>query len=97
MVLISSASVIDNPWNVCFSRAAEVNFFFAFYKERILTLKIKVGEYLAEVLLSRAHGRRPITLIGFSLGARVIYHCLLTMSKRDDSFGIDKNVNKKNN
>lgn len=64
MVIISSSSIIDNPWSVCFSRAAEV------------------GEHLAEVLLTRAHGRRPITLIGFSLGARVIYHCLLTMSKR---------------
>lgn len=64
MVLISSSSIIDNPWNVCFSRSAEV------------------GEHLAEILLTRAHGRRPITLIGFSLGARVIYHCLLAMSKR---------------
>jgi thioesterase domain-containing protein len=43
-----------------------------------------VGQFLAEILLARAHGRRPITLIGFSLGARVIYHCLLAMSKRTD-------------
>uniref|UniRef100_A0A915DH25 Transmembrane and coiled-coil domain-containing protein 4 n=1 Tax=Ditylenchus dipsaci TaxID=166011 RepID=A0A915DH25_9BILA len=50
LVLISSSSLIDNPWNVCFSRSVEV------------------GEHLAEVLLTRAHGRRPITLIGFSLG-----------------------------
>uniref|UniRef100_A0A183BMN7 DUF726 domain-containing protein n=1 Tax=Globodera pallida TaxID=36090 RepID=A0A183BMN7_GLOPA len=49
----------------------------------------QVGEHLAEVLLTRQHGRRPITLIGFSLGARVLYHCLLEMSKRvPDSLGI---------
>ncbi|TKR64674.1 hypothetical protein L596_025164 [Steinernema carpocapsae] len=48
----------------------------------------EVGEQLAEVLLSRAHGKRPITLIGFSLGARVIYHCLLAMSRRTDCRGI---------
>lgn len=75
MVLISSSSIIDNPWSVCFSRAAEV------------------GEHLAEILLTRAHGRRPITLIGFSLGARVIYHCLLTMSRRSPTaIGIVEDV-----
>ncbi|VDK22321.1 unnamed protein product [Anisakis simplex] len=70
VALLGSASVLDNPWNVCVSRAAEV------------------GEHLAEILLSRSHGKRPITLIGFSLGARVIYHCLLAMSKRDNCLGI---------
>uniref|UniRef100_A0A914HMF9 Transmembrane and coiled-coil domain-containing protein 4 n=1 Tax=Globodera rostochiensis TaxID=31243 RepID=A0A914HMF9_GLORO len=53
----------------------------------------QVGEHLAEVLLTRQHGRRPITLIGFSLGARVLYHCLLEMSKRvPDSLGIVQDV-----
>ncbi|KAK0408685.1 hypothetical protein QR680_004098 [Steinernema hermaphroditum] len=51
-----------------------------------------VGEHLAEVLLSRAHGKRPITLVGFSLGARVIYHCLLAMSKRTECRGIIQDV-----
>ncbi|CAD6199748.1 unnamed protein product [Caenorhabditis auriculariae] len=74
VALISVSSVLDNPWNVCISRAAEV------------------GEHLAEVLLSRSHGKRPITLIGFSLGARVIFHCLLAMSKRSESVGIIEDV-----
>ncbi|KAL3087544.1 hypothetical protein niasHT_024937 [Heterodera trifolii] len=53
----------------------------------------QVGEHLAEVLLTRQHGRRPITLIGFSLGARVLYHCLLEMSKRmPESLGIVQDV-----
>ncbi|CAI2336669.1 unnamed protein product [Caenorhabditis sp. 36 PRJEB53466] len=74
VALMSVSSVLDNPWNVCVSRATEV------------------GEHLAEVLLSRSHGKRPITLIGFSLGARVIFHCLLTMSKRSESVGIIEDV-----
>ncbi|RZF39059.1 hypothetical protein LSTR_LSTR006596 [Laodelphax striatellus] len=36
----------------------------------------QVGKQLAQVLLAREHGQRPVTLIGFSLGARVIYYCL---------------------
>ncbi|VDM20318.1 unnamed protein product [Wuchereria bancrofti] len=51
-----------------------------------------VGEQLAEVLLSRAHGNRPITLIGFSLGARVIFHCLMAMTKRTTCYGIINDV-----
>ena len=47
---------------------------------------------MAEILLTRQHGKRPITLIGFSLGARVIYHCLLTMSKRAECVGIVEDV-----
>ncbi|PAV75698.1 hypothetical protein WR25_08779 isoform D [Diploscapter pachys] len=74
VALISASSVLDNPWNVCVARAAEV------------------GEHLAEVLLSRAHGKRPISLVGFSLGARVIYHCLLAMSQRAESAGIIEDV-----
>ncbi|KJH47027.1 hypothetical protein DICVIV_06914 [Dictyocaulus viviparus] len=74
VAILSAASVLDNPWNVCVARAAEV------------------GEHLAEVLLSRSHGKRPISLIGFSLGARVIYHCLLAMNKRSESVGIIEDV-----
>ncbi|PNF22427.1 hypothetical protein B7P43_G16395, partial [Cryptotermes secundus] len=48
----------------------------------------EVGKQLAEVLLSREQGQRPVTLIGFSLGARVIYYCLREMSQRDRCEGI---------
>lgn len=65
--LLSAASVIDNPWSVCASRAEEV------------------GRELARVLLSRHQGQRPVSLIGFSLGARVIYYCLDELSEQTDS------------
>ncbi|XP_067127647.1 transmembrane and coiled-coil domain-containing protein 4-like isoform X1 [Centruroides vittatus] len=48
----------------------------------------EVGRHLADVLLGRQQGNRPVTLIGFSLGARVIYYCLQEMSKRKGCEGI---------
>jgi len=42
----------------------------------------EAGKQLAEVLLAREQGNRPVTLVGFSLGARVIFSCLEEMSKR---------------
>lgn len=48
----------------------------------------EVGKLLADVLMSRQQGRRPVTLIGFSLGARVIFYCLQELAKRKGSEGI---------
>ncbi|XP_036301732.1 transmembrane and coiled-coil domain-containing protein 4 isoform X4 [Pipistrellus kuhlii] len=52
----------------------------------------EVGKHLAHVLLSRQQGRRPVTLIGFSLGARVIYFCLHEMAQEKDCQGIVEDV-----
>uniref|UniRef100_A0A671QXG1 Transmembrane and coiled-coil domain-containing protein 4-like n=1 Tax=Sinocyclocheilus anshuiensis TaxID=1608454 RepID=A0A671QXG1_9TELE len=41
-----------------------------------LSRSAEVGKHLAQVLRSRRQGKRPVNLIGFSLGARVIYFCL---------------------
>uniref|UniRef100_A0A3B3Z888 Uncharacterized protein n=1 Tax=Periophthalmus magnuspinnatus TaxID=409849 RepID=A0A3B3Z888_9GOBI len=41
-----------------------------------LSRSAEVGKHLAQVLRSRQQGKRPVSLIGFSLGARVIYFCL---------------------
>lgn len=48
----------------------------------------EVGRHLAEILLARQQGKRPVTLIGFSLGARVIFYCLKEMAKRKGCEGI---------
>ncbi|KAJ3217529.1 hypothetical protein HDU67_007780 [Dinochytrium kinnereticum] len=42
----------------------------------------KAGNVLADTLMSNVQEGRPVTLIGFSLGARVIYYCLLELQKR---------------
>ncbi|NWW83651.1 TMCO4 protein, partial [Rhynochetos jubatus] len=52
----------------------------------------EVGKHLAHILLSRQQGKRPVTLIGFSLGARVIYFCLQEMAREKDSQGIIEDV-----
>jgi Protein of unknown function (DUF726) len=47
----------------------------------------KAGEVLADALINRAQGERPVTLIGYSLGARIIYTCLMSLAKRK-AFGL---------
>ncbi|KAL4265375.1 TMCO4 family protein [Pleurotus pulmonarius] len=49
------------------------------------------GRVLADVLIQRCLGVRPITLIGFSLGARVIFYALLELAKQK-AFGIVQDV-----
>ncbi|KAF8324064.1 DUF726-domain-containing protein [Clavulina sp. PMI_390] len=49
------------------------------------------GLVLADVLLNRALGVRPITLMGFSLGARVIFYALVELAKHK-AFGIVQDV-----
>ena len=47
----------------------------------------KAGEVLADALVNKAQGERPVTLIGYSLGARMIYSCLLSLARRK-AFGL---------
>lgn len=51
-----------------------------------------VGRILAETLLCRQQGRRPVTLIGYSMGARVIFYCLQEMGQRKGCEGIVEDV-----
>ena len=51
----------------------------------------KAGEVLADALINKAQGERPVTLIGYSLGARVIYTCLKSLAKRK-AFGLIESV-----
>ncbi|KAH9626557.1 hypothetical protein KSS87_005537 [Heliosperma pusillum] len=53
----------------------------------------KAGKLLAEVLLEGHHGHRPVTFIGFSLGARVIFKCLQCLAESEgDNAGIVERV-----
>ncbi|KAH9961458.1 hypothetical protein BGW80DRAFT_1137239, partial [Lactifluus volemus] len=49
------------------------------------------GSVLADILVQCHLGVRPITLIGFSLGARVIFYALLELSKQK-AFGVVQDV-----
>ncbi|KAM0839654.1 hypothetical protein ACQ4PT_060180 [Festuca glaucescens] len=48
----------------------------------------KVGKMLADVLLKGLQGSRPVTLIGFSLGARVVFKCLEELALSGNNEGI---------
>jgi hypothetical protein len=41
----------------------------------------EAGKGLAKTLLEASSGNRPVTLIGFSMGARVVYSCLKELGK----------------
>ncbi|KAK4100687.1 DUF726-domain-containing protein [Parathielavia hyrcaniae] len=47
----------------------------------------KAGEILADALINKVQGERPVTLVGYSLGARVIYSCLRSLAARK-AFGL---------
>ncbi|KAJ7157310.1 hypothetical protein C8R46DRAFT_1114091 [Mycena filopes] len=49
------------------------------------------GSVLADVLMQRHLGVRPMTLIGFSLGARVIFYALVELAKHK-AYGIVQDV-----
>jgi hypothetical protein len=51
----------------------------------------KAGEVLADALVNGAQGKRPVTLIGYSLGSRVIYSCLQSLAKRR-AYGLIESV-----
>lgn len=49
------------------------------------------GLVLADSLIDRNLGTRPITLVGYSLGARVIFSCLLELARKG-AYGVIQNV-----
>jgi hypothetical protein len=51
----------------------------------------KAGKVLADALINKVQGERPVTLIGYSLGARVIYTCLTELANRK-AFGLIESV-----
>ncbi|KNC99865.1 uncharacterized protein SPPG_05238 [Spizellomyces punctatus DAOM BR117] len=52
-----------------------------------MDLAKKTGAVLADVLIEKVQGERPVTLIGYSLGARTIFYCLVELSRRN-AYGI---------
>lgn len=51
----------------------------------------KAGKVLAQALISRVQGERPVTLLGYSLGSRLIYSCLDELANRR-AFGLVESV-----
>lgn len=51
----------------------------------------KAGHLLADALINKVQGERPVTLIGYSLGATAIHACLQSLAERK-AFGLIENV-----
>lgn len=51
----------------------------------------KAGEVLADAIINKAQGERPVNLVGYSLGAKVIYTCLQRLAERK-AFGLVESV-----
>ncbi|KAK3293370.1 uncharacterized protein B0H64DRAFT_326894 [Chaetomium fimeti] len=51
----------------------------------------KLGSTLADVIISKAQGERSVSLIGYSLGARAIYACLMCLTEKR-AFGLVENA-----
>ncbi|KAH4041991.1 hypothetical protein HBI37_113520 [Parastagonospora nodorum] len=51
----------------------------------------KAGKVLAHALIDGVQGKRPVTLIGFSVGARVIHACLIELAEQH-AFGLVESV-----
>ncbi|KAJ5702219.1 hypothetical protein N7488_009767 [Penicillium malachiteum] len=51
----------------------------------------KAGEVLADALISKVQGERPVTLVGYSLGSRLIFSCLQNLAKRE-AYGLVESV-----
>jgi hypothetical protein len=76
----------DNPWAIAMSKAKQTGKLLA----TILIQKIKEEEL--EILHSKTHGKQhkkvlSYTLIGYGVGAAVIYHCLLEIAKTAPELG----------
>jgi pimeloyl-ACP methyl ester carboxylesterase len=56
-----------------------------------LDRSVGAGKLLAEVLQTHIQGNRPVTLVGFSMGAKVIFECLQELAKKNMT-GIVENV-----
>ncbi|KAH7321279.1 hypothetical protein B0I35DRAFT_477781 [Stachybotrys elegans] len=48
---------------------------------------VKAGRLLADALINKAQGERPVTLVGYSVGAVVIHACLQSLAQRQ-AFGL---------
>ncbi|KAJ1987097.1 hypothetical protein GGI25_003342 [Coemansia spiralis] len=54
-------------------------------------LASNAGPVIADLLLQRVQGQRPVTLIGYSIGARLIFYTLLELAKMN-AYGLVEDV-----
>ena len=82
------ASLMDSLWPLALLKVRKVvdNPFSV-----AMNMADKAGLVLADALIKKVQGERPVTLVGYSLGARVIYSCLMSLAERK-AFGLVESV-----
>ncbi|KAF8852689.1 DUF726-domain-containing protein [Acephala macrosclerotiorum] len=86
--VVKSAALLDALWPIALLKVSKVvDNPFSVAKNRA----DKAGLVLADALINKAQGERPVTLIGYSLGARLIYSCLMSLAERR-AFGLVESV-----
>ncbi|KAJ1468223.1 hypothetical protein T484DRAFT_1856108 [Baffinella frigidus] len=71
MTLVQATDLIDSSWEVASNRADKV---------AAINRVDKAAIILAEFLAARGMGGRPVTLVGFELGAQLVLKCLVHLS-----------------
>lgn len=89
LLLINAAEVIDNAWSRCQSRADRMLARHPTIHLCLLTTRAHwshtgAGLVLADTLAAHVQGHRPVTLTGFSLGARVVFAALEDLATRPE-------------
>ncbi|KAI2649478.1 Transmembrane and coiled-coil domain-containing protein 4 [Labeo rohita] len=98
--LLDLGSILDSLWDGLVSVVAQEALKYTVLSGIVidnpwgvcLSRSAEVGKHLAQVLRSRQQGKRPVNLIGFSLGARVIYFCLEELANDQGSEGVVEDV-----
>ncbi|CAJ1930333.1 unnamed protein product [Sphenostylis stenocarpa] len=73
VALLAATEFIDSIWTIAIDSTYAIQ------------RSDKAGKLLAEVLLGGLQGNRPVTLVGYSLGARVIFKCLECLAETENS------------
>ena len=79
------ASVIDNPWSVVLARSSKVpaSSLAAFPFSHNTSFE-QAALVLADAIEQRIHGQRPLTIVAYSMGAKLVFNALEELARRED-------------
>jgi hypothetical protein len=85
LMCLSKIKEIDDPWCVCIDRAEQAGKLLARLLLQNHHCPVAVAAGMAAPEDKGRTSVSPITLVGYGMGARVIFHCLDTLANETDS------------
>lgn len=79
LAILERASELDNPWAVAMDRARQAG--------QLLAAVLLSNTFHAADATSNSAVGRAVTLVGYGIGARVVYHCLETLAAEPGLLG----------